>query len=140
METTLENTNPIEGKKGYNAQELFRFKYPDVELKNRKLTINETSVEGLPEVDGFYITPDASNIVAYIEKDKERKLFILGRNSADDASKFSITTQHDDTSFDKYLTTRTKHVFGKKAPPGAEKSSDLIPVFDGVDQDKLQGI
>lgn len=141
METNIEEkANSNEIKVGYNTQELSRFKFPNVELKNRKLTINETSVEGLPEVDGFYVMPDASSVVAFVQKGDERKLFVLGRLpiASGDVNKFEIIKEQEDTAFEISKTKKTNHIIGQSSylvDGGKEK---MVPSIDGVKYEDLK--
>ena len=75
----MEQKHNLEGKEqGYDSQEISRFQFPQVELKDKKLFVNGLEVEGLPEVDGFYINPNGESVAAYkmpTYKDRKSGIF-----------------------------------------------------------------
>lgn len=155
-----QKNNLEEKEQGYNFQEISRFQFPQVELKEKKLLVNGLEVEGLPEVDGFYINPNGESIAAYkmpTYKDRAEKeeaelrskdgyrsgvfpghaLYILGYEG-ENRTKMILKSSEEDAEINERTSQKTKHLIGTKNYLDAEKNRQQLKIIDGVSYENLR--
>ena len=144
MHNHLDNNeieNPIESK------EISRTKFPQIELKKGKVSINGKEIDTLEGIDGYYINPDGKSIAAYknatTDRDKElihaagyrsgifpgATLFNLGYK--DGSNEIEVLSFTDNTTFIKSLSERTGHIIGQESFLDDNKEAQVIPVIAG---------
>ncbi|MFA6273973.1 MAG: hypothetical protein WC662_02325 [Candidatus Paceibacterota bacterium] len=150
-----------EKEQGYNSQEISRFKFPRIELREDGiLLVNEKLIEGLPPIDGYHINPDGKNIVAYKHpkfnnnKEKEdaelmtregyrsgvwpgRVLHVL-EHEGENKDEYKIKSTEEDCVFNEHESKKTKQIIASKDYLDNNKDKQHIPAVDGISYEHLR--